>query len=153
MNLMQNARLAACLILALPLAACAGSDAVYPQPYIGKGAPFAASPQDLAAFKARTLHSPPRADLQDLAESYISREVQHPSSVTFQNEFESIGKSVAVCGQVQYRNKHGAMTEWRPFFVEFTTKATKGTEAPYSYNPEDELAKLCGPPGMTPPAS
>jgi hypothetical protein len=136
--------------MASPLAACASGPALYPQPYIGKGTPLTASPADMAAFRARTLHAPPRADLQDLAESYISRDVQHPSSVTFQNEFESVGHSVAVCGQVKYRNKNGQMTAWRPFVVEFTRKATKGTEAPYAYNPEDELVKLCGPTATTP---
>ena len=140
----------ACLAALAPLAACAGGGQLYPQPYIGKGTPFLASPADLAAFKARTIHAPPRADLQDLAESYISRDVQHPSSVAFQNEFQSSGKSVAICGQVRYRNKEGQMTGWRPYFVEFTTKSAKGTEAPYTYNPEDELVKLCGPAATTP---
>jgi hypothetical protein len=147
---MRIVRLAACLTLTASLAACAGGNQVYPQPYIGKGQPFAASPADLAAFKARTQHAPPRSDLQDLAESYISQAVPHPSSVMFQNEFESIGKSVAVCGLVKYRNKEGQMTGWRPFFVEFTTKASKGTQAPYPYNPEDELVKLCGPSAASP---
>ena len=142
---MRNARLAACLSVLLPLGACAGSPALFPQPYIGKGAPFTVSAADVIAFRARTIHKPPRADLQDLAESYISRGVPHPSSVTFQNEFESVGRSIAVCGLVSYRDKHGQMTAWRPFFVEFTRKASKGTEAPYTYNPEDELVKLCGP--------
>jgi hypothetical protein len=128
----------------VPLAACAGSGRLYPQPYIGKGAPITPSAADVAAFRTRTIHAPPRADLQDLAESYISRDVPHPSSVTFQNEFQSVGKSVAICGQVQYRNKYGQLTRWRPFFVEFTAKASKGTEAPYTYSPEDELVKLCG---------
>jgi hypothetical protein len=147
---MRIARLAVCLSLLVSLGACAGSPALYPQPYIGKGQPIAASPADLAAFKARTIHTPPHASLQDLAESYISRAVPYPSSVTFQNEFESIGTSTAVCGRVKYRDKHGQMTGWRPFFVEFTGTATKGTEAPYSYKPEDELAKLCGPTAITP---
>ncbi len=148
---MRISRLAACLLAALPLAACASSQAVYPQPYIGKGLVTAPSPADLAAFKTRTVHSPPRSDLQDLAESYISSSLLHPSSVTFQSEFESLGKSVAVCGLVRYRNKEGQMTAWRPFFVEFTTKATKGsTDVPYSYNPEDELVKLCGPMAIAP---
>ena len=147
---MRIYRLAACLAATLSLAACAGSGTLYPQPYIGKGEPLAASPQDVAAFKARTLHTPPRAQLQDLAESYIASSVGHPSSVKFQGEFESIGRSPAVCGQVRYRNKYGQMTAWRPFFVEFTTKPTKGTEAPYTYNPEDELSKLCGPMATTP---
>jgi hypothetical protein len=142
---MRIARLFACLALTASLAACAGSPQVYPQPYIGTGAPIAPSPADIAAFKARTIHAPPRANLQDLAESYIAQQVPHPSSVRFQNEFESIGNSVAVCGLVKYRNKYGQITAWRPFFVEFTRKAAKGTEAPYTYNPEDELAKLCGP--------
>jgi hypothetical protein len=147
---MRIDRLACCLILAAPLAACAGSSAVYPQPYIGKGEPFAASPADVAAFKARALRTPPRSDLQDLAESYIAQQVPHASSVTFRNEFETVGKSVAICGLVKYRNKYGQMTAWRPFFVEFTAKASKGTEAPYTYNPEDELVKLCGPMAATP---
>lgn len=147
---MRISRLAACLLAALPLAACAGSSAVYPQPYIGKGLVTAPSPADLAAFKARTVQNPPRSDLQELAESYISSSIAHPSSVTFQSEFESLGKSVAICGLVRYRNKEGQMTAWRPFFVEFTTKATKGTEAPYGYNPEDELVKLCGPLAVAP---
>jgi hypothetical protein len=147
---MRISRLAACLFAALPLAACAGSPAVYPQPYIGKGLVTTPSPADLAAFKARSVQSPPRSDLQELAESYISSSIAHPSSVTFQSEFESLGKSVAICGLVRYRNKEGQMTAWRPFFVEFTTKATKGTEAPYGYNPEDELVKLCGPLAVAP---
>jgi hypothetical protein len=148
---MRIVRLAAALALLVPLGACASSGpAFYPQPYIGKGGPIAVSAADVAAFKARTLHAPPRADLQDLAESYISRAVPHPSSVKFQNEFESIGKSVAVCGLVKYRNKYGQVTGWRPFFVEFTRKSSKGTEAPYTYDPEDELAKLCGPTATTP---
>ena len=147
---MRISRLASCLTLLVPLAACAGSSRLYPQPYISKGAPVTVSPGDVAAFKARTIHTPARADLQDLAESYISREVEHPSSVKFQNEFQSTGKSIAICGQVTYRNKYNQMTAWRPFFVEFTTKASKGTEAPYTYNPEDELAKLCGPLATTP---
>jgi hypothetical protein len=150
MNLMRIVHFAACLAFTGPLAACASGPAFYPQPYIGKGTPVTASPADVAAFKARTLHTPPRAQLQDLAESYISREVQHPSSVRFQNEFESSGRSVAGCGRVTYRDKDGRMTPWRPFFVEFTAKSTKGTDAPYTYNPEDELAKLCGPMAATP---
>ena len=147
---MRITRRAACLAVLVPLAACAGNGQLYPQPYIGKGAPFTASAEDVAAFKARTIHSPARGDLQDLAEAYISREVEHPSSVKFQNEFQSTGKSIAICGQVTYRNKYDQMTAWRPFFVEFTTKASKGTEAPYTYNPEDELVKLCGPSATTP---
>jgi hypothetical protein len=146
---MRIARLAACLAFTASLAGCAGSTALYPQPYIGKGLPFTPAPADLAAFKARTLHSPPRADLQDLAESYIAQQVPHASSVKFQNEFESVGNSTAICGRVKYRNKYGQMTVWRPFFVEFTRKASKGTEAPYTYNPEDELVKLCGPSAAT----
>jgi hypothetical protein len=147
---MRTARLAACLIAAMPLAACAGGTALYPQPYIGKGVPISASAQDIADFKARTLHAPPHAGLQDLAESYISRAVQHPSSVKFQTEFESIGRSTAICGRVRYRDRDGQMTGWRPFFVEFTSKPTKGTAGSYPYDPEDELAKLCGPMATTP---
>jgi hypothetical protein len=147
---MTIARLAACLSVLVPIAACAGSPALYPQPYIGKGQPFAASAEDVAAFKARTIHTPPRSDLQDLAESFISRDVPHPSSVMFQNEFESVGNSIAVCGMVKYRKTYGDMTAWRPFFVEFTRATSKGTKAPYTYNPEDELVKLCGPMATTP---
>ena len=149
---MKIARIVSSLTLAALLAACASGPGVYPQPYIGKSLPIAASPAQVVAFKTRVLHTPPRSDLQDLAESYISREVQHPSSVVFQNEFESVGKSIAICGLVRYRNKYDQMTDWRPFFVEFTRKASKGTEAPYSYNPEDELAKLCGPTPIPPGA-
>jgi hypothetical protein len=144
MTTMRILRRAACLALAASLAACAGSQTLYPQPYIAKGNPVAAAPADLAAFKARRLQTPPRSDVQDLAESYIAQQVPHVSSVKFQNEFESIGNSVAVCGLVRYRNKYGQMTAWRPFFVEFTRKASKGTEAPYTYDPENELVKLCG---------
>ncbi len=42
------------------------------------------------------------------------------------------------------------MTGWRPFFVEFTTKASKDATAPYTDNPEDELVKLCGPSAASP---
>jgi len=149
MATMRIARLAGCLALTASLAACAGSSALYPQPYIGKGLPFTPNPADVAAFKTRILHTPPRADLQDLAESYISQQVAHPSSVKFSREFESVGNSTAICGLVRYRNKEGQMTAWRPFFVEFTRKTSKGTEAPYTYNPENELVKLCGPSAAT----
>ncbi len=147
---MKPARLGCCLALLVPLAACAGNTRLYPQPYIANGTTIVASPVDVAAFKTRTLHAPPSAELQGLAESYISRAVPHPSSVKFQSEFESVGKSTAVCGLVTYRDKYGAMTGWRPFFVEFTRKPGKGTEPGPIYDPEDELAKLCGPGAMTP---
>jgi hypothetical protein len=146
---MKPARLAVLLALATPLAACAGGPQVYPQPYIGSGAPIMASAQDVAAFKARTLHTPPKGDVKDLAESYIASAVAHPSSVQFKSEFESIGKSVALCGLVTFRDTDGQMTGWRPFFVEWTAKASKGLTGPV-YNPDDELAKLCGPLATTP---
>jgi hypothetical protein len=146
---MTSARLATLLALAAPLAACASGPQVYPQPYIGSGAPIAASAQDIAAFKARTLHTPPKGDVRDLAESYIASAVAHPSSVRFKSEFESIGKSVALCGLVKFQDSDGQMTGWRPFFVEWTTKATKGLTGP-AYNPDDELVKLCGPLATTP---
>jgi hypothetical protein len=147
---MKIANLLACLTVTMSLAACAGGQQVYPQPYIGSGAPITPSPQDVADFKARTLHTPAKADVQDLAESYIASSVAHPSSAKFKNEFESIGKSLALCGLVKFRDTDGQMTDWRPFFVEWTTKARKGTDVPYSYNPDDELAKLCGPLATTP---
>jgi hypothetical protein len=144
MTVMKPARLATLLLLA-PLAACAGGQKVYPQPYISAGTPITPSPQDIAAFKTRTLYAPPKAKVQDLGESYIASAVAHPSSARFRGQFESVGKSVALCGLVKFRDTDGQMTGWRPFFVEWTAKSTKGTEAPYAYNPDDELAKLCGP--------
>jgi hypothetical protein len=146
---MTSARLATLLALAAPLAACASGPQVYPQPYIGSGAPIAASPQDIAAFKARTLHTPPKGEVQDLGESYIATAVAHPSSVRFKSEFESIGKSIALCGLVKFQDANGQMTGWRPFFVEWTAKSAKGAKGPV-YNPDDELAKLCGPLATTP---
>jgi hypothetical protein len=146
---MKPPRLATLLALAAPLAACASGPEVYPQPYISAHAPITPSPEDIAAFKARTLHTPPKGDVQDLAESYIATAVPHPSSVKFKSEFESIGKSIALCGLVKYRDAEGQMTGWRPFFVEWTAKHTKGIGGP-PYNPDDELVKLCGPLAITP---
>jgi hypothetical protein len=144
---MKPARLStlfALAALAAPLAGCASGPEVYPQPYIGSGAPIAPAPQDIAAFKARSLHAPPKGDVQDLAESYIASAVAHPSSVRFKSEFESIGKSIALCGLVNYRDTDGQMSGWRPFFVEWTAQHAKGLAGP-PYNPDDELVKLCGP--------
>ncbi|MCB8876448.1 hypothetical protein [Acidisoma silvae] len=137
-------------LLGAPLAACAGSQQqVYPQPYIGKAMPIQVTPETQAAFKARTIVTPPHGKVQDLAEAYIASSVAHPSSAKFAGEFESNGKSVALCGFVQYRGKDNSLTGWRPFFVEWTAHHAKGVNAPY-YSADDEMAKLCGP--MTPPA-
>ncbi|MCB8881583.1 hypothetical protein ACELLULO517_15140 [Acidisoma cellulosilytica] len=137
-------------LLAGPLAACAGSGPqVYPQPYISKATAVQVTPESQAAFKARTIVTPPHGKVQDLAEAYIASSVAHPSSAKFTGAFESDGKSVALCGFVTYRDKHNTQTAWRPFFVEWTSHHTKGVDAPY-YDPDEELAKLCGP--MTPPA-
>jgi hypothetical protein len=97
-----------------------------------------------AAFKARTIVSPPHGKVQDLAEAYIASAVAHPSSAKFTGAFESTGKSLALCGFVKYRDNDGSVTGWRPFFVEWTTHHAKGTEAPYDYDADTELAKLCG---------
>jgi hypothetical protein len=139
---MKTAHLVALLAFA-PLAACASGPEVYPQPYISSGAPITPSPQDLAAFKGRTLHTPAKGQVRDLGESYIASAVAHPSSVKFKSEFESIGRSIALCGLVKFRDTDGQMTGWRPFFVEWTSKHAKGIDGPYS--PDDELVKLCGP--------
>jgi hypothetical protein len=142
--------LATLTLLAGPVAACASGPQVYPQPYISKAATIPVTPETMAAFKARTLVTPPHGKMQDLAEAYIASSLAHPSSAKFTGEFESNGKSMALCGFVRSRNKENSMTGWRPFFVEWTAHYAKGTNTPYDYDPETELAKLCGP--MTPPA-
>lgn len=148
----MNVRLFATLgLLLTPLAACAGGGQVYPQPYIGKGGPVVVTPELAAAFKARAIMTPPHGKVRDLAEAYIAAAVQHPSSVQFTGEFESAGKSLAVCGFVKYRDENDVQTGWRPFFVEWTAHHAKGTKAPFDYDADAELAKLCGP--MAPPAS
>ncbi|HTI03174.1 MAG TPA: hypothetical protein VL752_19680 [Acidisoma sp.] len=149
---MQTRHIAAFAVLLSPLAlaACAGQPQLYPQPYIGTGAAPAVSPQTTAEFKARTLHTPAEGKVRDLGEAYIATSLDHPSSARFTGEFESIGKSPALCGFVSYKDRSGAMSGWRPFFVEWTQRVSKGSKKPYDYNAETELAKLCGP--MTPPA-
>lgn len=149
---MHIRRSLAWLSLAAPLAlaACAGQPQLYPQPYIGSGASTAATPQTLAEFRTRTLHTPAAGKVQDLGEAYIATSLDHPSSAQFAGTFESIGKSPALCGFVKYRDASGTMSDWHPFFVEWTTHVAKGTKKPYDYDAEIELAKLCGP--MTPPA-
>lgn len=137
-------------LLAAPLAACAGNQQVYPQPYVAGGGAIAVTPDAMAAFKARTIVAPPRTKVRDLAEAYIATTVPHPSSVAFGGEFESNGQSAAVCGFVKYRDIAGTMTGWRPFFVEWTTHHAMRAKAPLGYSPDAELSKLCGP--MTPPA-
>lgn len=137
------------LLAPLALAACASQPQLYPQPYIGKGATPAMTPEGLAAFRARTLHTPAHGKVRDLGEAYIATALTHPTSARFAGEFESIGKSPALCGFVKFRANDGTMTGWRPFFVEWTRGSTKGEKKPF-YDAEAELAKLCGP--MTPPA-
>lgn len=137
------------LLSPLGLAACAGQPQLYPQPYIGSGTAPTVSPQAMAEFKARSLHSPAQGKVRDLGEAYIATSLDHPSSARFTGEFESIGKSPALCGFVSYKDRDGTMSGWRPFFVEWTTRVSKGTKKPYDYDAETELAKLCGP--MTPP--
>lgn len=146
---MTRRPLAMLAVLAGPLAACAGGAQVYPQPYISKATTITVSPEAMAAFRARTLVTPAHAKLQDLAEAYIASSVAHPSSAKFAGEFESNGKSQAICGFVRYRDTKNVVTGWRPFFVEWTAHHAKGVDKPY-YNADDELAKLCGP--MVPPA-
>jgi hypothetical protein len=147
---MKCRTLAMLSVLAAPLAACAGGGQVYPQPYIGKTGMTLVTPENQAVFKTRTLVAPPHDKVQDLGEAYIASSVAHPSSAKFAGEFESIGKSTALCGFVTYRTKENTLSGWRPFFVEWTAHYAKGTKAPYNYDAEAELAKLCGP--MTPPA-
>ncbi|GAB0117039.1 hypothetical protein [Acidisoma sp. 7E03] len=144
-------RLPALALLApLGLAACASQPQLYPQPYIGAGSVPATTPQSLAEFRARTLHTPAEGKVRDLGEAYIATALTHPTSAQFTGEFESIGKSPALCGFVKYRDNDGTTTGWKPFFVEWTRASTKGEKKPY-YDAEAELAKLCGP--MTPPAN
>lgn len=138
------------LLAPLGLAACASQPQLYPQPYIGSGAVPAVSPETMAKFQSRTLHTPAEGKVRDLGEAYIATSLDHPSSARFTGEFESIGKSPALCGFVSFRDKSGAISGWRPFFVEWTRHVSKGTEKPYDYDAETELAKLCGP--MAPPA-
>jgi hypothetical protein len=147
---MPYRRYAMLALVAGPLAACASGQQLYPQPYIAQGGPVAVTPETMAAFRARTIVTPPHGKVQDLAEAYIASAVPHPSSAKFTGEFESNGKSLALCGFVKYRDNDGSVTDWRPFFVEWTTHHAKGTQAPFDYNADTEVAKLCGP--MTPPA-
>ena len=138
------------LLSPLGLAACAGQPQLYPQPYIGSGTAPAVSPQTMAEFKARTLHTPAEGKVRDLGEAYIATSLDHPSSARFTGEFESVGKSPALCGFVSSKDQDGAMSGWRPFFVEWTRGVSKGTKKPYDYDAETELAKLCG--AMPPPS-
>lgn len=138
------------LLATLGLAACAGQPQLYPQPYIGSGAAPMVTPTTMAEFKARSLHVPAEGKVRDLGEAYIATSLDHPSSARFTGEFESIGKSPALCGFVSFKDRSGAISGWRPFFVEWTRHVAKGTKKPYDYDAETELAKLCGP--MTPPS-
>ncbi len=138
------------VLLAASLAACAGNEQVYPQPYIAKAGPLGVTPQSTAAFNARTIVRPPRSKVRGLAEAYIASAVPHPSSVQFAGEFESNGRSIALCGFVKYRDDAGQMTGWHPFVVEWTRHSAKGMTPPFNYDADAELAKLCGP--MMPPA-
>jgi hypothetical protein len=124
----------AALVLALAalpllgLASCAG-----PQPPLTPA----------AAFALRSTEHPPRKKVQDAAEAWIAVKLLHPSSVTFTAEFQSnAAHSVAICGWLKYRDRKGAYTPFRPYYVEFTSNGTMGSNQPFV--PDDRLAALCG---------